>query len=301
MVQDYALVISYGNGQVTNAFTVTDIGPGLGFVSNPTADQQITYVVTTNTPLLNQFVGASTPLLGTNTIPLGTNLVWGGTNGVVTLGMTNQWHFYVVTNTGPAIHQRRVHHLHSRHAFDSAHGRFCRIQQANATRPEADIDLYVSTDPTLTNLNPVAISNCVNGTQVGASSASIFNGASLAAAARNLSRIPIPAPGEVYYVGVYSEDQEASEYGFIPIFTDIPFSQMNPNGSQIVNGLTVPVNIPDGSTAHPGIGIYFRSGTVSHAGEARGGDEHHRAPEFRRPHRHAHAQPANGLVGRQWC
>ena len=41
MVQDYALVISCGEGEVTNAFTVTDNG----IVSNPTADQQITYVV----------------------------------------------------------------------------------------------------------------------------------------------------------------------------------------------------------------------------------------------------------------
>ncbi len=65
------------------------------------------------------------------------------------------------------------------------------------------------------------------------------------------------APGKVYYVGVYSEDQEASEYGFIPIFTDIPFNQQGPNGSQIVNGLTVPVNIPDGSTIHPGIAYVF--------------------------------------------
>ena len=102
VVQDYALVISCGEGEVTNAFTVTDNG----IVSNPTTDQQITYVVTTNAPLLNQLAGASTPLLGTNTIQLtnGTELngiQLGGTN-IVTLGMTNQWHFYVVTNTGAA-------------------------------------------------------------------------------------------------------------------------------------------------------------------------------------------------------
>ncbi len=49
VVQDFALVISSGNGQVTNAFTVTD-SP---IISNPTADQQITYVITTNMPLMN--------------------------------------------------------------------------------------------------------------------------------------------------------------------------------------------------------------------------------------------------------
>jgi len=61
-VQDYALVISCGEGEVPNALTVTDVGPGLGIVSNPTSDQQITYVANANAPLLNQFVGASTPV-----------------------------------------------------------------------------------------------------------------------------------------------------------------------------------------------------------------------------------------------
>ncbi len=97
VVQDYALVISCGEGEVTNAFTVTDNG----IISNPTGDQNITYVMTNNAPLLNQIAGASPPLLGTNSLPVGTNTIW-GSNGVVTLGMTNQWHFYVVTNTGAA-------------------------------------------------------------------------------------------------------------------------------------------------------------------------------------------------------
>ena len=49
---------------------------------------------------MNQHVGASSPLLGNNQIVLGTNTVWGdaGTNGLITLGVTNQWHFYIITN-----------------------------------------------------------------------------------------------------------------------------------------------------------------------------------------------------------
>ena len=73
IVQDYALVISVGEGEVTNAFTVTPTGTGIA--SNPTGDQNITFVTTTNSPLFNQFVGASSPLLGTNNLPLGTNTV----------------------------------------------------------------------------------------------------------------------------------------------------------------------------------------------------------------------------------
>ncbi len=49
----------------------------------------------------------------------------------------------------------------------------------------------------------------------------------------------------------------ASLYGFIPIFSEQPFSQMNQNGSQVVNGVPLPVSIPDGSPAHPGISYTF--------------------------------------------
>src|ERR1035437_4873182 len=244
VVQDYALVISSGNGQVTNAFTVTD-NP---IVSNPTSGQQITFVTSTNKPLLNQLVGASTPLLGTNTIQLitgGTELngiQLGGTNVLVTLGMTNQWHFYVVTNTGAADFTNAAFITFIPDTLSIPRMGVFADSVANATRPEADIDLYVSRDATLMNLNPVAISNADKSVGRGGIEFVYYTDS---------------APGDVYYVGVYSEDQEASEYGFIPIFTDIPFSQMNPNGSQIVNGLVLPVNIPDGTPAHPGVGYVF--------------------------------------------
>jgi subtilisin-like proprotein convertase family protein len=254
VVQDFALVISSGNGEATNAFTVTD-NP---IVSNPTADQQITFVTSTNKPLLNQLVGASTPLLGTNTIPLGTNLVWGGTNSIITLGMTNQWHFYVVTNTTGFTNAAFITFIPLTLSVPRM-GVFA-DSVGNATRSEADIDLYVTTDPTLMNLNPVAISNCVNGAQVGASSGNIFNGASLGRGGTEFvvdTNSSPSIPGEVYYVGVYSEDQEASEFGFIPIFSQQPFSQMNPNGSQSVFGVPMPVDIPDGTPARPGHGYIF--------------------------------------------
>jgi subtilisin-like proprotein convertase family protein len=254
VVQDFALVISSGNGEVTNVFTVTD-NP---IVSLPTTDQQITLVTNYNAPLLNQLVGASTPLLGTNTIPLGTNLVWGETNSIITLGMTNQWHFYVVTNTTGFTNAAFITFIPSTLAIPRM-GVFA-DSVGNATRPEADIDLYVTTDPTLMNLNPVAISNCVNGAQVGASSGNSFNGASLGRGGTEFvvdTNSSPSIPGEVYYVGVYSEDREASEYGFIPIFSQQPFSQMNPNGSQSVFGVPLPVNIPDGTPALPGHGYVF--------------------------------------------
>ena len=69
-----------------------------GDVQSP-GDQRITVVTSTNaSPLLNQMVGASSPLLGTNTILRGSRPYV--TNELVTMGQTNQWHFYVVTNYG---------------------------------------------------------------------------------------------------------------------------------------------------------------------------------------------------------
>ena len=261
VVQDFALVVSCGEGEVTNAFTVTETDGGI--ISNPTGDQNITFVTTTNNqPLLNQIVGASSPLLGTNQIPVGTNTIW-STNGLITLGMTNQWHFYVVTNNavdsgGNTSDVTNAVFI----TFDANTLSIPRMgvfanSPANSTRPQADIDLYVSTDPGLTNLDPVVISNCVNGTQVGKSVAGAFNGAALGRDGTEFVADTNSIHNQVYYVGVKSEDRMAAEFGFISIFTSIPPSQINANGDQVVNGLNVPVAIPDGTPAHPGLGLVF--------------------------------------------
>ena len=283
MVQDFALVVSCGEGEVTNAIqSVMDNR----IVSNPTTDQQISFIGGTNVnaALLNQFVGASSPLLGTNTTPVGTPTVL-NTNGVavpsglpyaanaiVTLGQTNQWHFYVVTNTFAATNSAFINAAFITFLPDTLSiprmGVFA-DSTANATTPEADIDLYVTTDSTLTNLNPVAISNCVYGTQVGVSSAGpTFNGASLSRGGTEFVVDIGSQANEVYYVGVYSEDQMAAEYDFLSVFTSTPFSQMQ-NGNQVVNGINVPVNIPDGSPAHPGMRLHLRAGHLSDGGRAR--------------------------------
>jgi subtilisin-like proprotein convertase family protein len=274
VVQDYALAVSCGEGEVPNAFTVTDNG----IFSNPTGDQQITYVsgANNNGPLLNQFVGANTPLMGTNTIPIPltnsltttftTNELNGVTNEQITIGMTNQWHFYVVTNT----------FAHTNTAFTNAAfitfspptlsiprmGVFA-DSQTNATRPEADIDIYVTTDPTLTNLNPTAINGAATnyfasinaGTNstpgVSATAGGVFQMASLGRGGTEYVVDTNSQKDEVYYIGVKSEDQMASEYAFMSVFTATPFSQMN-GGIQTVNGFVVPASITDGSPAIPG-------------------------------------------------
>ncbi len=251
VVQDYALVVSIGEGEVTNAFSsVTDSG----VATNPTGDQDITVVITTNAPLFDQIVGASSPLLGTNTVPLGTNTIW-GPNGVVTIGMTNQWHFYIVTNTGPTADFTNA-------AFITFQASTLSIPRmgvyedtvANATRPEGDLALYVTQDSSITNLSPVAISNCLAGVSrfgVGDGGAALTQGGTEYVFFTN------SAPGQVYYVGVKSEDREGAEYAFLPVFTDTPFSSLDQNGNQIVHGLLLPQQIPDGDNAHPGVTNVF--------------------------------------------
>lgn len=260
VVQDYALVISCGSGEATNVMTVTATPPSL--VSNPTGDQLITYIAGNNQVLLNQFVGANTPLLGTNTIPFTPAAPegFGPNNWQVTVGMTNQWHFYIITNTFGFSNAAFVVFNPNAPEPDTLAiprmGVFGGTTE-NASR-DADIDLYVTTDPSITNLNPAAIANCVLGTQVGAPVGPNFAGASLGRGTTEFvvdtnsqSRTP-----NVYYIGVKSEDQMAAEYGFISIFSQTPFSQMQ-NGNQVVNGLPVPVNIPDGSPSLPGKEFVF--------------------------------------------
>ncbi|HTX21011.1 MAG TPA: LamG-like jellyroll fold domain-containing protein [Candidatus Aquilonibacter sp.] len=246
IVQDYALVISCG----TNAITVTDAS---GVISNPTGDQNITVVTNNNVPLLNQFVGASSPLLGTNTIPTGPTTAF-GTNAAVTIGQTNQWHFYIVQNNTNFANAAFVTFLPDTLAIPRMG--VLADSDADSTRPEADIDLFVSTDPMLTNLDPVVISNCVNGTQIGASASGVFNGSSLSRGGTEFVVDTNSAQGQVYYVGVQSEDQMASEYDFLSVFSQNPFSQNGTNG-QVVYGVPVPAAIPDGSPKLPGSAYVF--------------------------------------------
>jgi subtilisin-like proprotein convertase family protein len=259
ITQDYALVISSGNGSNTNGFAVT----ATGAASNPTGDQRITVVLSTNAPLLNQTVGANSPVLSTNTIPFpaGSPYV---TNALLTIGQTNQWHFYVVTNTGPAADYTNAAFavfLPDTLAIPRM-GVFAG-SDANSTLPEANIDLFVTTDSNLLTLSPVTISNCISYSQVGASAGGVFYASALARGGSKFivdSNSTAGTTPEVYYVGVQSEDQMACEYDFLPEFSNIPFSQLNPNGDETVTFF--PVDIPDpvgnlpGYTNTLGLAIY---------------------------------------------
>jgi subtilisin-like proprotein convertase family protein len=240
VVQDFSLVISSGDGTAPGAITVA-VNP---VVSNPTGSQLITYIIATNTPLLNQMVGANTPLMGTNTIAVGTNTMW-ATNGAITLGMTNQWHFYAVTNVLGYQYAAFITFLPDTLSIPRT-GVYADSTD-NSTQPEADIDMYVTKDGMLTNLSPIAIAASDKSLSQGGVEFVTYSNSVL---------------GDVYYVGVKSEAQEGSEYGFVSLFSQNPFSSTDANGNEYVQGIPLPVNIPDGSTAHPGKAYVFAIATT---------------------------------------
>lgn len=217
VVQDYALVISSGDGQVSGALTVN---PAPGFLAAPEA--RITYVTNTFSqadPLTGQptaagflldyqRVGANTPLLGT------------------TNGMTNQWHFYVVTNTTTFTNAAFVTFIPTELAIPRIGVREALLN--NATRIESDIDLYVSTDFNLTNLSPVAVAGARQSRGRGGTEQIILGNA---------------VPNQIYYIGVKAEDQMAAEYSFFGVFSELPFGDEEGN----VPCFNVPQVIPDRS------------------------------------------------------
>ncbi len=231
VAQDYVLVVSCGNGEISDAITLQPPTPPLAFLTDP----EITIISNTfpaNTTVTGgvrykQRVGANTPLLGTNLALLDMP-----TNGVLTLGMTNQWHFYVITNEASytnAVFATFFPPTLSLPRMGANEG-----LQENATRREADIDLYVSTDPAITNLDTAAIETAFKSlSREGTETIVLTNATDY---------------GDVFYIGVKSESQTASEYGFLGAFSLEPFSE-----DGLLNTFPNPAPIPDGSPALPGV------------------------------------------------
>jgi subtilisin-like proprotein convertase family protein len=231
--QDYALVISSGDGQVPEALAV---------VAAPVRSAAVPLVtVLTNqfsaSPtdagaiLLGQRAGANAPLAGAATVPLA------GGNGVITVGSANQWNFYVLTNDTPCTNAAFVTFLSSTLAalYLGEEGGSNLLQ---AVRPEADIDLYVSQDPGLLNLESNAVAQADKSLGRGGDEAIVYTNA---------------APC-VYYIGVKSESHEAAQYGLIAMMSELPFSQMDSSGNVVLRGVPAPTPIPEGTAELPGIG-----------------------------------------------
>lgn len=238
IVQDYALVISSGDGEVSNALQIVDAPV------NATTNLPLVTVVTNSFAqdpnsfggmLQNQHVGANSPLIGTNTLPLPQY------KGQLTIGETNQWHFYVITNGGGGDFTNAAFLTFLPPTLADPRMGVLQNDPNNATRFEGDIDLYVSTDFTLTNLNPAAIDAAAKSLSRGGTETVILSNA---------------IPGQPYYIGVKSEDHEAAEYSFLGVFSNLPFGSSDDNGDMHLRGFPVNAPIPDGSPDVPG-GVYI--------------------------------------------
>jgi len=226
VAQDYALVISAGDGEFTDALTniqqqpIAGASQSTGTVVTNSFSQNGALNPVSGSLLLGQHVGANTPLLGT-------------TNGI-----TNQWHFYVITNTAGYSNAAFVTFLPPDLSIPRIGVREDNLD--NATRLEADIDLYVSLNPALLDLDPAVLASANRSRSRGGTELVVYGNASL---------------GQVYYIGVKSEDQMAAEYAFLGVFSQNPFDQRDQNGNLIVIGLPIPMAIPDGSPADPGAAL----------------------------------------------
>jgi subtilisin-like proprotein convertase family protein len=214
VVQDFALVISVGDGTLTNAFRLTPM--------DSAREAPLALLLTNGIPLLNQRVGANSPLLG-------------GTNG-----QPVQWSFYVFTN---AFNQTNLVGI-----TNGPNVAFISFFPPNISRPrnvDADIDLYVSRDQadgaTLLELNPAVIAAADKSTQRGGTEVVFYTNS---------------FDGEVFYIGVKAEDQQASEFGLVGLSSQLPFDELI-NGRLEVRFFPFNAEIPDGSPTKPGAALLF--------------------------------------------
>jgi subtilisin-like proprotein convertase family protein len=234
-VQDYALVISSGDGETNTALSLGSSVSGLvatnaptiitnDFVESPTDFGQIISL---------QQAGANTPLLGTNTLstlPLGKQGQEVLFDGRLTVGLTNQWHFYVFTNNSdPPFTNVAFVVLNAATKSVPRMGTW-QFDPANATTIYPDVDLYVSTDPGLLTLQPGAILGADKSLSRGGDEAVIYTNA---------------GPGTVYYIAVKSESQEAVEYTFFGDSSPIPFGSQDEQGNFHGIGHPAYAPIPD--------------------------------------------------------
>lgn len=207
VVQDFALVISTDDGGASS-MTITSQPDGLNL------RPQLT-VLTNGVPLNAQRVGASSPLVAS--FPAN--------------GQTNQWRFFTFTNlttdggTNLLIRTFFPPNLSRSRASD-----------------EADIDLYLSLDPQLTNLSPVAVAGSWKSLRRGGEES-------------------IPVVGALvdttYYIGVKAEDQQASEFSIFASASNEPFFDRDETGVTLRPRVSLPAVIPDGSSETPGSAVIF--------------------------------------------
>ena len=206
----------------TNVVATVGIPKGV----NPVAASYVRPAVLTMTnssAFLNQRVGANSPLVG-------------GTNG-----QFQQWQFYVFTNAPGTITNGDIVLTNGSNVV------FVTFPVGNLSRGRTngpDIDLYVSHDPGLTNLEPIAVAEARKSTTRGGNELVYFIG-------------DPPSPDNVFYVGVKSEDHMAGEFGLVGVSTDQPLTAFDQQGFPMPLAVPMIQPIPDGTPSNPGLGTYM--------------------------------------------
>ncbi len=239
IVQDYALVISSGDaGEIPTPFSSLTESNVVTSTNLP-----VLGILTNGVPMFNQRVGANPQAAPT-------------TNGIA-----SQWNFYILTNTttftGMAIGIDDALEL----ALPRT-GAFAQVTESeiNGTRwngngtnviasingaefTGADLDLYVSTNSAMTNLDPVAVAQAFKSTAPGGNELVLDTNSH---------------PGEVYYIGVKSEDQQGGQFTVVGAGFDPNASPTDNNGNVPLMLLTsLPVPIPGGTPSSPGMAQIF--------------------------------------------
>lgn len=233
VVQDYALVISSGNGEDSNAISLSVSSPIVATTAAYTNVTVLTNQFGADVPDLfgqvanNQRAGANSPLIGTNLVADPAD------GGFITVGETNQWHFYIITNSSSFTNAVFATSL----PIDLAAHRMGVTNVQDPTqiaRQSADVDLYVTTNALLLMLDSNAIAGADKSVSRDGYQTIIYTNA---------------VQNQVYYAGVKSEDQQAAQYQFTALFSLYPFN----NGNNTYPGYPTPLAIPDGSPALPGV------------------------------------------------
>ena len=182
--QDYVLVASSGNPLLAgNALTVS-ASVAFSYQEEPPVAAFVNTTNASSSTMLYRRVGATPPML------------------LYTNGMTNQWNFFIFTNST---------------AFSNV--AILTFMPPNLSLPrnyEADLDLYVSTDPL-----GLAITNLAANILAGAQRSVGRLGSELVVYSNSTA-------GTVYYIGVKSEDQMASEYSIVALVSQGPSATAMP-------------------------------------------------------------------------
>jgi subtilisin family serine protease/subtilisin-like proprotein convertase family protein len=211
VAQDFALVISSGNTTLTNGVRVS---PRTVEAPDPLPEPQS---MTNGVPLLNQRVGAHSPIY----------------RAASTNGLTNQWSFYIFTNIFITNDFSTL-----TNGTNVAFVTFLPPDLARPRNSEGDVDLYVSRNqPGLLQLDPAAFadSETKRSLRRGGTEFVVYTNAAI---------------GDVFYIGVKSEDHQGGEFGLIAISSNDPFDE-DVNGSRLLRGYPTGVRIPDGSANQP--------------------------------------------------